>query len=444
MRERPRVWPHVAYNTAITVASPFLLGYLAWRLARGKSREGWSERWGSMPETLRKKERRRIWCHAASVGEVMAATTILRELRKTVCDADIVVTTITPGGHEVAEGLVGKTANAVGYLPFDIAPLVRRAVDHIQPDLFIGVETEIWPNLLYALRSRGVACALVNARISDRSYPRYKAARWLIGSALECYDAVMAQSQRDRERLLALGTPPDHLSVEGNVKFDEAVDLVAEDEVFALKETFHIPPEAPVWVVGSTRVEEEERMVIAAHRLARASLPNLVLIHAPRHIERAEEVAAAVRAAGIRVVRRTQLAEHEGSAEAIILDTFGELARVYALGDVAFVGNSLVRPGGGQNPIQPLAQGKPVLLGPFVSNFRDVVAEALDAGVAFTVSSPRELAGRLVTLIRDQAERDRIAERALDLIRTNRGASTRYASKLMNLLDSKSSLRQSC
>ncbi len=417
----------VVYNAALVAGSPLLAGYLAWRLAKGKSRDGWGERWGRLPEAMRKHTATRVWCHAASVGEVMAAAPVLKEIKARDPDLEIVMTTITPGGHEIAQGMVDKLLAAVGYLPFDLMPLTKRAVRHIAPDLFIGVETEIWPNLLHALHTRDVPSVLINARISDRSYPRYRRIRWLLRGPLSCYDVILAQSQHDADRFISLGAPTENVMVAGNVKFDQAEDPLCDEAIAAMKAEFHIPTGSRVWVVGSTRTAEEERMVLAAYRLAKQTLNDLVLILAPRHVDRAEAVVAGVRDAGFAVVRRTQLAELDGTCEAIVLDTFGELARVYAMADVAFVGNSLVPPGGGQNILQPLAQGKPVLHGPYMSNFRDVVAEASAAGVAWAVSSVQELAATLVTLIRSEDERMNVRGRALALVQTNRGAAARCA-----------------
>lgn len=428
-------WGYRAYNAAMMVGAPALAVLLAWRLVRGKGRAGWAERWGRLPAGMMPTGRRRLWCHAASVGEVMAASPVIRAVQSRAGDLDAVMTTITPGGREVAEGYVGKLISGVSFLPFDVAPTVSRYVAKLRPDAFIGMETEIWPNLLHTLRRLGIPAALVNGRISDRSYPKYVRVRWLLRSSVQCYDVILARSAQDAERFRALGADPERVVLAGNVKFDQADAPVTPQEAAALREEFHIPPDAPVWVVGSTRVAEEEQMVWAAHNLATQSVPGLVLVHAPRHIERVEEVNAAMRAAGLAPVRRTQLAGVRGRPRAIILDTFGELGRVYAIGDVALIGNSLTPPGGGQNLLQPLAQGKPVLIGPYASNFRDVVAEAMSHDLAYEVTSARDIAGRLVSLLRDAGGRRRIEGRALELICANRGAAGVCADHIHRLLD---------
>lgn len=436
MRRLAPGWAHILYNSVMGVASPVLAGYLLWRLARGKSRDGLSERWGSLSASLSKGPRARIWVHAASVGEVMAAQPILREIRNRRPEIEAVMSVITPGGREVAQGLVGKLIDGAVYLPFDIAPVIRKTVGFLKPDLFAGIETEIWPNLLYFLRQEGIPAALVNGRISDRSFVRYRHVRWFLASALESYSCILARTPTDAERFVALGAPAERVVPMGNVKFDQAEEPLSEGEVLALRSELRIDPAAPVWVVGSTRTAEEEKAVHAAHHLARNALPRLVLIHAPRHVERSSEVAASMQSAGVRPVLRSALGNHTGYADAIVLDTFGELARIYAVADVAFVGNSLIAPGGGQNPIQPLAQGKPVLFGPYMSNFRDVAADAMAAGVGFQVTSARDLADRVIALIRDDDGRQAIAQRALALIRNNRGAAARYAERLVALMES--------
>jgi 3-deoxy-D-manno-octulosonic-acid transferase len=386
---------------------------------------------------MRSERRPRIWIHAASVGEVSVVRPILKAFARRVPAAGIVLTVITPGGYEVARGLVGTEVEGVAYLPFDLAPLAGAAVRWVRPDLFVGIETEIWPNLLHALRRYGSRAALVNARLSDRSYPRYMRIRRLMRWALAGYDRIVAQSAEDARRFATLGARADRLSVGGNVKFDEADKPLDGDAVARLRADLGIAPRAPVLVIGSTRSPAEEALVREAVCGMHATLRGLVTIHAPRHIERAEGVCADWRAYGFRVVRRTEPTLASEDAQIIVLDTFGELGRVYAVGDAAFVGNSLVRPGGGQNLLQPLAQGKAVLFGPYVSNFRDAAALASAEGVGFVVTCAADLARKACELIADPARRAEIGARALDLVERNRGAADRYADVLADLLGSR-------
>lgn len=404
------------------------------RLSRGKSREGWSERWGRLT-IVPAIGRKRIWVHAASVGEVMAATPILQAYRELRPDDEIVLSVITPGGHEVANGMIGKCVTDVFYFPFDAPFAVKRAVRSVQPGVYVNLETELWPNLLYHVRKSGARLILVNGRISDKSFGSYRRLRVLFRWVLGQFDRLLVQSEIDAERLLAMGACKERLAVIGNSKFDQASETLDEKAVAELRADFQIEPGAPVLVVGSTRQFDEERKVLVAFLHARRSLRNLVVIHAPRHVDRAEEVAALYREAGLRVARRTEMATENGAADVILLDTFGELGRVYALADVTFIGNSLTAPGGGQNILQPLAQGKPVIYGPLMQNFRDIAAMAESAGVAQRVATSVELADRIVELIGDAREREEIATRAIDLIVSNRGAAERYAKEIAALVE---------
>lgn len=421
------------HNLTLLLASPLLCLLLARRLLTGKSRAGWAERWGRLPEDLASKRAPRLWFHAASVGEVMAAVPILRACRERLPDHELVLSVITPGGHEVAAKMVGGLLRAAIYCPFDVPFAVRRALRTIRPDVFIDLETELWPNLLYHLKRAGVRTVLVNGRISDRSIGKYRRWHLFFAWVLSHFDRILVQSPRDAERLRLIGADAARVEVFGNAKFDQLSGRLEAEQITALRRSLKLPEGAPVWVVGSTRLPKEERQVIQAYRKARKALPDLALIHAPRHIERAEEVAAMMREAGLAPVRRTQLGNASGPVSVLILDTLGELANVYAVGDVAFVGNSLVPPGGGQNPLQPLAQGKPVLYGEYMANFRDIVAMAEEAQVGFAVADADDLAARLVDLLRSPQERAAIAERALALIEANRGAADRYADAIVAL-----------
>ncbi len=424
--------PYLLYNLVLAAASPLLAGYLSVRLLKGKSRAGWSERWGHLPAELANQARPRLWVHAASVGEVMAAQPILQELRDRLPRHEIVVSAITPGGHEAATAQVGKLVDTVVYAPFDVPAAVRRAVRTIRPDLLVVLETEIWPNLLHITRESGARLALVNARISDRSLPRYRRFRGLAGWALDCFDVILAQTELDAERLRSIGAPPARVAVAGNAKFDQAPPPLRADERAALKWDLGLAADAPVLVIGSTRAAEEEELALAAYVKARESVLGLALVHAPRHVERAAELADRMRGMGLHPVRRSE--GGSGPVEQLILDTYGELARVYAVADAVFIGNSLVPPGGGQNPVQPLAQGVPVIYGPHMQNFRDVVAQAEQAGVGVRVRDGGELAEQVLRAVtRDSAARQALAERAIRLVEANRGAAARAAKTVAEL-----------
>lgn len=424
---------YAVYNMALALASPVLAALMVRRLLAGKDRLGWRERWGILPCAIARNQAPRMWVHAASVGEVAAAAPVLRLFHQEHPEYFIVISTITEGGHETAQKLAQELGGEAIYAPFDIPFAVRRTLRAIRPRVLAVMETELWPNLLFLARRSGARIALVNGRISDRSYGRYRTFRrffaWVVGQ----FDQVLTQSQRDAERMKAIGADAARVNVLGNTKFDQAGRPLPASEAADLRADLRLPPGAPVLVVGSTRTAEEERQVAWAYSLACRSIPDLALIHAPRHVERAGEVEAILREAGLEPVRRTKLAELGRPARQIVLDTYGELARVYAVCDVAFIGNSLVPPGGGQNLLQPLAQGKPVLFGPHMQNFRDLADAAREAGVGWCVADARQLADKVIELVRQDGERDRIGRRAIELIASNQGASARYAQALARL-----------
>lgn len=416
-----------AYNLVLLLLSPALALLLARRLLAGKSREGWSERLGRAPDSIGPERGRRAWVHVASVGEFMAATPVLKAYRERRPDDQIIVSVITPGGHEVASAQKGKLVSEVFYCPFDAPFAVRRAMRRVRPDLFVVLETELWPNLLHQARQSGARVLLVNARISDRSLGRYRRLRPLFRWVLANFHALLAQSERDACRLVEIGAPPERVRVLGNAKFDQAPDALAPAAARALRAELRMAEAAPVLVVGSTRSADEEALVLDAYREAARVVAGLALIHAPRHVERAEEVMGLMRERGLEPVRRTALAAATGPVRHLVLDTFGELERVYALADVAYLGNSLLPPGGGQNLLQALAQGKPALYGPYMANFRDIAALAESAGVGFRVADAGELARRIVEMVSDAPGREELASRAQAMVRAHRGAAGRYA-----------------
>jgi 3-deoxy-D-manno-octulosonic-acid transferase len=370
----------------------------------------------------------------------MAVSPILKEYREMRPDDEIVLSVITPGGWEVGEGMRGKLVDRVFYAPFDAPFAVKRSVRVVRPDVFVNLETELWPNLLHYVNRSGAGLLLVNGRISDRSIRSYRRLKGLFRWVLGQFDRVLAQTETDAKRLVEIGAPGDRVEVFGNAKFDQAADRLSAEEIAELRSDLKLAENAPVLVIGSTRQVDEERLVVKAYLEARRSIPNLALIHAPRHVERAGEVMEILREAGLKPIRRTELAGVE-RAEQVVLDTFGELGRVYALADVAFIGNSLTPPGGGQNPLQPLAQGKPVIYGPYMQNFRDIAAMAESAGVATKVGSPEELAKLILLLVQD-ANREEIARRAVALVQENRGAARRYAEAIAELAASSGQPRE--
>lgn len=432
------------YNLGLLLASPALLLWLAWRLlVRGKGREGLKERLGFLPKSVLDAARGEdpvVWFHAVSVGEVAAAESILHEFSLREPHAAVVLSTTTPTGRQMATRRI--EVQGIFYFPFDLVPIPERVLDALRPDMLVLVEGELWPNLLAAARRRDIPVAVVNARFSDRAYRRARLVRPLYRWVLQSVRLVCAQSEQDAERYRALGAEPSRVHVMGNTKFDERFPEVSGAEAAHLKLEFGFPPEAPVLVAGSTHQGEDE-IILEAFSHLRAVHPDLELVIAPRHPERADSIHEAVEHYGFAVYRRShaqagqpQPAPTGPQARVAILDTIGELARVYGMATVVFVGGSLV-PKGGHNILQPLAQGKPVLTGPYMHNFRDVFDLAIQAQAVRVVNNATELAEAVETLLRSPDELAAWRERGLQMIAEQRGASMRIAEALVELLHSR-------
>ena len=416
------------YNLLLFLFSPLLLLYYAFRLATGKEDPTHRhERWGSCAKMGEGAPR--FWVHAVSVGEVMAAKPVLRELRKRHPEAFLLLTTTTRGGREVAQGVM--EASAVAYFPLDFPWAVSRALRAIQPDAVLLMEWEIWPNFLVAARQQGAKIAVLNGRISDKGLQRGRRAQGLLQRGLNAVDIFAMQSDEDTRRAGQVGAPAERIQTFGNTKFDESASRLHADERDRLRAELEIPAGAPVWVCGSTRggkdgVPDEEVLVAEAARRVREHFPTLVLIVAPRHLERVEAVKAHLPGA-------VQRSKGETGAT-LILDTFGELGKIYAIAEIAFIGGSLA-PWGGQSVFQPLAQGVPALFGPNMNNQRDIAALAVAEGVGEQVSDVAGLADAVVRwLTLTPREKAQKALAARGLIERNQGVATRCVDAVENLL----------
>jgi len=429
-----RWWPWL-YNAALVGASPLIVGYLCYRLVvRGKSRAGLRQRLGGVPRLPPPPAAGRVWLQAVSAGEVAAAAPVARWLRELSPETEIVITTTTPAGQAQARRLIPWAA-AHAYFPFDFWPCAAAALARLQPTVIASVETEIWPNWLSLARARGVPSLVLNGKFSDRGFRRARRVAPLYRWALGLPEGLLMQSEGDAERAVALGAPPSRVRVVGQTKFEQTIPAVSEAERAELRRALGLPSEAPLLIAGSTHPGEEEQ-VVAAWEAARQRVAELHLIVAPRHIERAEAVAAMLAARGYRVLRRRA---GPPPADALdpqrtvwLLDTMGELARLYALADVVFVAGSLA-PIGGHDLLQPLFHGKPVLFGPYVQNQRDTAALLLAAGAGFQVRDARELADAVVALLTDPGRAAAARTAGERLLAQHRGAARACAEALLAL-----------
>ncbi len=431
------------YNAALAIASPALVLWLAYRiLVQGKSREGLRERLGQLPEealALGRQEDPVIWFQAVSAGEVAVAEPVIQELRIRQPLAHIALSTTTKAGREMA---LKRQVNvdALFYFPFDLPVVVDRVLDGLRPAMLVLVEGEIWPNLIAAAKRRGIAVALINGRVSDKAFPRAKLVRPVYRWALGNVDLIAAQSQTNAERFIALGAPPERVKVLGNTKFDQKFPEVSAAEAAHLRNEFGFGEDDRVLVAGSTHPGEEEVVLEAFARL-RPEFPDLQLVIAPRHIERADQVHELVESFGFQVYRRSHARNGQPQpqpagpqARVVILDTIGELSRVYALATVVFVGGSIARIGG-HNILEPLAQGKPVLVGPHMHNFREMVAVAQEYGVVEQVRTAEEMAQAVARYLREPARVAQVAQRAHEMMQREGGAVERIVEALSELLE---------
>ncbi|MDI1252569.1 lipid IV(A) 3-deoxy-D-manno-octulosonic acid transferase [Thermomonas sp.] len=402
------------YSAALYVLAPITVYHLIWRGFRQHAYfERWSERYASYPPA---KGTAPLWLHAVSVGEVNAASPLVNRLLSEHPDLRLVVTTITPTGSERVRALWGDAVVHV-YLPYDLPGAVSRFLDHFRPALALIVETELWPNLLFACRDRGIPTHILNARLSARSLRGYRVLAPLIRRALHSVRLVAAQSSEDGKRFVRLGAQPSTVVVTGNLKFDMApVDF----DGFAAEFLNARGCDGPVWIAASTH-EDEEVAVLEAHRALLKQHPDALMLWAPRHPERFRATVLRARTAGLRVATRSEQHWPSAHSQVFVIDTLGELTRFYACAQVAFVGGSL-QSIGGHNLLEPAATGTAILTGPHLHNFVDIAKRLREADAMRVVETASQLASNLQDLFADQASRTRMSANARCLLDQGRGA----------------------
>jgi 3-deoxy-D-manno-octulosonic-acid transferase len=415
------------YSAALALFAALAWPYfLVQGLRHGKYLRNFRARWGRLPDGL--PAGGVIWLHAVSMGEVLACPRLVKELKRRMPERRIVVSTITETGFQTAQKRLA--ADGFFYCPFDFAFVVRRVLRQLRPALLVVVETELWPNLFYEARRGGVRLVVVNARISDRSFPRYRLFRTFFGQVLACADALLAQSDEDARRLRGIGAPAERISVTGTLKYDLEEPARLPDWLDALLERWSAPG---VLIAGSTAAGEEES-VLDAFQLLRKRRASLRLMIAPRRPERFDEVTRMAQARGLSVQRRSQLAPGaELQADTVVLDSVGELAAAYRHAAVVLVGGSLVSHGG-QNPLEPAFHSRPMVAGPSMSNFREITEALRAAGGILQIRSADELASQLERLFSDPVASREMGRRARALLDASRGATDRTVHALEALL----------
>lgn len=414
------------------VASP----WFAYQALRYKKYVGsLGQRMGYLPVSFNMDADQSIWIHAVSVGEVLTARPLVSDLKRRYPNLRMFLSTTTMAGQQLARRSV-QDVDAVFYFPFDLGIFVRRTLDLVRPRLFIMMETEIWPNLLRECRQRGVKTAVVNGRLSARSFPRYRLIRPFMRRVLDDIDRFLVQSEESARRFIDLGADPARVVVTGSLKFDSldlsssALQARSRDRVLRY---FRLPASRPVIVAGST-MKGEETAVLHAFRRVRAAAPATLLVIAPRNPERFGEVEQLVRSEGWKTCRRSDLAvDSEPRVDVVILDTIGELATVYQIGTVVFVGGSLVATGG-HNVLEPAVFGKPIVFGPHMENFLEIAEAFVTNGAGVQLAGDHELDEAFISLMSDPVRRARLGAAARALVEANRGAKEKSVTVLAALL----------
>lgn len=429
---------YLAYSLLFSFGVLLMAPYYLWQHRRGaRSSTYWRERLGYLPRDFQQPAASKlggtIWVHAVSVGETLAVAGLVGEIQKQNPERKIFLSHITPAGREASEARLPNVAGRF-YLPLDWKFCVRRTLRRLQPTFLLIAETELWPNLLRAAHEFGCRVVIVNARVSDGSFPGYRLLRPFMRRVLQNVDCIFAQTEIDAERFRQIGAPPERVFALGNLKFDGTPPQVGELPG-RLQNVLREAQRGPVLVAAST-MPREEPLVLRAWQEIRNRHPRALLILAPRHPVRFEQVAQLLSDHKQRFVRRTaletgreELASQLASPEILLLNTIGELAGLLQTADVVFIGGSLV-PTGGHNLLEPAFWGKPVLFGPHMHNFRDATERFLRAGAAVEIQSPDQLAAECIRLFGDAARREELGGRAKRILQEESGATQRILERL--------------
>lgn len=410
------------YNLVISILFVIALPYFLFRgIFRPGSGAGFKEKLGFIPGIKRRglTNQPNIWLHAVSVGEILASLPLIKLIQEQFTNYQLVISTGTFTGQEVAKKRISGATFI--YFPLDVFWVVSKVVRIIKPVIFIVAESEIWPNFFKVAHSWNIPIVLFNGRVSARSYNRYKRMAGFFRLVLNYISSFGMQTELDAQRIISLGGEPSRIKITGNTKFD-ALEKLKSGEIEKLREELKISPEALIFVAGSTHPGEEE-IVLNCFLKLKNDFANLHLILCPRHLERLTEMERLINCQKLSFSRRTQLKNWlQKAPPVILLDTLGELAKVYSLASVVFVGGSLI-PKGGQNILEPINFGKPTIFGPYISNFQEIATLIKDLRLGFQIQNGVELYEKIFLILKDESLRENIKNRAVRVINSYRGAS---------------------
>jgi 3-deoxy-D-manno-octulosonic-acid transferase len=412
---------NILFTFLLILASPY---FLFRSLVQKTFREALPQRMGFFKTSSSEGP---IWIHAASVGEVFCSIPLLKRVKKEFSQAKIVLTTMTSTGNKTAKTHLPE-ADQVLFVPIDHPVIVHRAIKKIQPSILLIAETELWPNMLRLVAKERIPIVLFNGRISQKSFQRYVFFKFFFKECLKYISLFLMQTEEDRTRIIEIGADPQKTRVVGNLKFDQTFPNFSQEEMEKMAKAMGLRGKEKVFIAGSTHSGEEE-ILISLHKELKKTEPHLVLILAPRHLERLDEVEKILRKESVSWARKTSLPPGAGGLDqkppdVILLDTMGELMTTYSLGTLVFVGGSLV-PIGGHNPLEPLFHKKCVLFGPYMLNFLEISHRLIEAGGAIQVSGKEELSSQLRRLLLDELARKELGESGYQFLQKHQGATER-------------------
>jgi len=406
------------YNVVVFTIFLFSLPYL---LVRGIfGRHGLRQRFGFLPKQIRRQLpiENLVWVHAASIGEVRVIPSLLTAIGKQ-RGLNFIISTSTKTGYALAGELFKNKARFIFYQPLDLPFITRKVASLIDPKALLLVETELWPNLIKSARRQGALVGMVNGRISSRSFTRYKVIRSLTQEVLNYIDFFAIQTETDLHRLNQLGARVNRMKVVGSLKFDQSIQNLPKPSDLT-RQTLGIPEGWSVLVAGSTRPGEEQ-IVLSAYRKLQEQ-KQIVLILAPRHLDRIAEIELLMQQGKFNYLKRSQLTNGSSSRyDILLLDSMGELAQIYSLADLAFVGGSLV-PLGGHNPLEPAVYGIPVLFGPYMEHTQEAAELLISSGLGFKVRDEEEFLAVVERILRDGLDVKSAAANFQRALQENSGA----------------------
>jgi 3-deoxy-D-manno-octulosonic-acid transferase len=422
------------YNILLTflliLASPY---FLLRSLIQKRFRKALPQRMGFFQDPSFKRP---IWVHAVSVGEVFCSIPLLKKIKKEFPHLKIILTTMTSTGNETAKTYLPE-ADQVLFLPIDHPFIIRRTIEKIQPNLLLIAETELWPNLLRSCGKKGIPIVLFNGRISQKSFQRYHLFKFFFKDCLKHISLFLMQTEEDQTRIIEIGGESQKTRVVGNLKFDQTFPSFTQEVMAEMAKNLSLQGEENIFIAGSTHSGEEE-ILISLYKEIKKMDPHLVLILAPRHLERLEEVERVLKKESLSWLRRTSLPLGAGRSDqeqpdVILLDTMGELMGIYSLGTLVFVGGSLV-PVGGHNPLEPLFFKKCVLYGPYMFNFLEISSRLIEEGGAIQVSGKEDLFSQMKRLLFDEGARKGVGEKGYQFLQKHQGATARMFEEIRPFL----------